>query len=412
MISLPNILGSRFLPPRMHMRKLATGLVFGAFTFVQSLSAAPMITVGDTVGIHVKAESDFQYLSNLTLSTIPSLVKDDALIKLTPGIGLTLFEDSQVTNFHFGAERSFVHFMNETVFNDEPWNLNFNAGYEGYPFGFSVHWDKEELLQNISNPLGGGGGGGALSNSDIVQTIAEQFNVKFNLSFSPKTGFRSGLDWNVTDYSDFAYQDYNSLSFPLTVFYKITPKLETAVGYRYRNSEIANGSEHNDHYLNLNLMGQLTSKTHVQLTLGFQNRNSDYTTSTSSEDSNAFSTSLGVTYQLTEKIQLNAGAFRDFNVGSSIGESIQYTSANLGSQIQFTPTLAFGTKASVWGADYSQIDREDFGVHTTTSFSLAPIDSPWTFRAGYHYDWAEFDINGVTDEYVNHKISLSSAWEY
>lgn len=394
----------------MHMRKLASFSICVALTLVQALHAAPMITIGDTVGIHVRAESDFQYLSNLTLSTTPSLAKDDALIKITPGVGLSLFDGSQVTQFHFGAERSFVHFMNETFFNDEPWNLNMNAGYAGYPFGFSLHWDKREQLQNISDPLGLGGG--ARSDTDIIQTISEQFNMKFDLSFSPKTGFRSGLDWNVTDFSDFAYQDYDSLTFPLTVFYKITPKLETAIGYRYRNTEIANGSEHNDHYLNLNLMGQLTTKTNVQLTLGFQNRNSDYVTVAASDDSNAFSTSLSVAYQLTEKIELNAGAFRDFNVGSSIGESIEYTSANLGSRILFTPTFSFATKVSVWGADYSQINRDDFGVNSNSVFTLAPIDSPWTFRGGYHYDWAEFDVSGVTDEYVNHKISLSSAWEY
>lgn len=159
----------------------------------------------------------------------------------------------------------------------------------------------------------------------------------------------------------------------------------------------------------------MTSKTYLHLTFGFQNRNSDYVGFADSFSSNTFSSNLGVTYNATEKVKLEAGIFRDFNVGATAGESIEYTSAHIGSTFYFTPTVFLGTRASVWNADYSLVNRQDFGVNSRTTLTLAPNDSPWLFRAGYHYDWAEFDFSIVgrsPDEYTNHKISLSTAYEY
>lgn len=391
------------------MRVLGLALFLAGFSLWKPLAAAPMITVGNAVYFHVKADAEYQYLSNLTLSTDPNLVKDDSLFKFTPGLRLSLFEESDLTHFSFGVERSLLHFLTETFFNDEPWRLNMRAGYDGHPFSFSTGWNKAEMLQNISTASGFSS---IRSNSEIVRTIAEQFNINFKFSFTQKTGMRTGLDWSVTDFTNPTYLDYDATSVPLSVFYKFTEKLESSIGYRYRFTEISSGTEHRDHYLNLKLLGHVTPKTDLQLTLGFQNRNSDYFGNPQSLDTNAFSANLGVNYQATGKIGLSAGLFRDFNIGSSLGETIEYTSANVGSNIQISPTFSFAGTASVWKADYSVITREDFGVNGRAGFTFAPTDSVWTFRTGYNFDWAEFDIFNSITEYTNHKVSLSTNWEY
>jgi hypothetical protein len=374
------------------------------------VSSAPMVTLGDAVYLHVKADSEFQYNSNLTLATKRDDVIDDSLLKFTPALRISLFEESKLTRFNFGMERSLLHFLDESYLNDEPWRLNFNAGYDGYPFSFATAWNKAELLQNINNT-------DRQFRGEIVRTVAEQFNVNFQVSFSPKTGMRTGLDFSRTDFASIHYQDYDTTSIPLNVFYKFTEKLEGALGYRYRLTESSYPSEHRDHYINANLLGHITPKMDVRFTLGFQNRNSEYFRFPPlSFDTNAFSANLGVDYQATGKIKLSAGLFRDFNVGSSLGETIQYTAFNAGSDILITPTFTFSTAASVWASDYSRPDptvpkRNDFGANGRVGFTFAPTDSVWTFRSSYAFDWAEFDLGNV-DEYTNHKISLSTTWEY
>jgi hypothetical protein len=159
----------------------------------------------------------------------------------------------------------------------------------------------------------------------------------------------------------------------------------------------------------------MTQKTYLHLTFGFQNRNSDYVIFADSISNNTFSSNLGITYNATEKIKLEAGIFRDFNVSARAGaSSIEYTSANIGSTFYFTPSVFLGTRTSIWNADYSLFDRKDFGINSRTTLTLAPNDSPWLFRAGYHFDWAEFDlvVGKSPEEYTNHKISLSTVYEY
>jgi hypothetical protein len=397
--------------PRALLGRLLKYCIFSCFLSVGTLVSAPMITIGDTASIHVSAEAEFQYLSNVTLATDDAFIVDDAMFKFTPGFSFGLFEESQVTDFTIGANRGMLHFFDHTAFNEEPWGMYMHTGYKGYPFAFSMDWKKQEQLQNITSFP-------ALGNptNDILQTIVEDFQMNFDLSFSPKLGIRTGVQWHITDYKDPIYLDSELFSLPLTFFYKISSKLESSVGYRFRTVESGTSSEHNDHYINLNLIGQVSSKTYLHLTLGFQNRNSDYVSFTDSISSNTFSANLGVTYNATEKLKLESGLFRDFNVGSVDGISVEYTSAYLGSTFYFTPTVFLGTKASVWTAQYDYPnnigERKDFGANSRTVLTLAPNDSPWLYRAGYHFDWAEFEISGSSDNYTNHKISLSTSYEY
>lgn len=410
MSSPENIPTSPYTIARAYMGRLIESSLFTLFLTGNALSSAPMITIGDTATIHVSAEAEFQYLSNVTLATDPAFVVDDALIKFTPGFSFGLFEDSQITDFAIGAERGILQFMDNTVFNDEPWGLYMNTKYKGYPFAFSMDWHKQEQLQNITSFPGLGE-----PTNDILQTVVEDFQMNFDLSFSQKLGIRTGIQWHIQDFTNPIYLDSDLFALPITFFYKISPKLESSVGYRFRNVETGSSAEHSDHYINLNLIGQMTQKTYLHLTFGFQNRNSDYVGFADSISNNTFSSNLGITYNATEKIKLEAGIFRDFNVGATAGESIEYTSANIGSTFYFTPSVFLGTRTSIWNADYSLLERKDFGINSRTTLTLVPNDSPWLFRAGYHFDWAEFDFSVVgqsPDEYTNHKISLSTVYEY
>ena len=372
-----------------------------------SLYCAPMVSIGKHVGLHVEADLEIKSLSNITMAVHSENERSDLVFRFSPGLDFVLFEESSRFEFALGAKRSFIHFLEETDFNDEPWDLGVQTGYNGDLFGVGVFWSNKEVLQNIDFERNGN----ARLENDIVHSNLENLGFKFHIAFSPKTGLRSGMTWNDTDYESF--NDLQSMTLPIDLFYKITPKLDSSIGYRYRMNRslgVSESTKYKDHYLNLSLLGHVTAKTDLQMVVGYQNRDSNNQVIAQGQ-AHSLATNIQLKYMPTEKLHLNTGLFRDFSVGSKEGASIEVTSANAGFDIFFSEAVVLGTNIQVLHSKYST-GRKDLGANGGVTLTVQPRRSHWDFRSGYRYDWNEFKDLGKTLDYKNHNFTLGTSYRY
>lgn len=376
--------------------------------------SAPMISIGPHIAIHMEAEVEAKYLSNITMSVHNDQARDDTILTFTPGLELALFENSPHFELLFGAERDFVHFLDMGQFNDEPWALRFRTGYTGDLFSLKFNWDTRESLQNISSAAQTQTPFHFKYDDDIVVNDVDNLGLNFHIAFSPKTGLRSGFSMNDTAYGYASGKpdtllDYETLAVPLDLFYEITPKLESILGYRYRRVSFANVAGYRDHYVNFGLIGDITAKSDLQVVLGYQNRNRPKQPDTKTQ--HTFAANLNWKYMATERLHFNLGGSRDFGVGSGEGESIELSSAHAGLDLLFTESMILESGVQLMHSKYSS-GRKDLGGNAGTTFNVRPRNSSWEFQGGYRYDWNEFKASGTTYDYKNHNVILGTSWRY
>ena len=187
---------------------------------------------------------------------------------------------------------------------------------------------------------------------------------------------------------------------PLDLFYEITPKLESIIGYRYRKILLEKLPDHNDHYFNFGFVGDVTEKSDLRLTLGYQNRGRK-----GAKDKHSFTANLNWKYKATEKIHLNVGGNRDLLAPVS-APSIEITGTHLGLDIFASHSLMLKTTAQSTAMVLVVRISEELSTLAST------LNSEWEIYSGYRYDWNRFKQYGGAQHYKNHNITVGSSWRY
>ena len=390
--------------------------IVGTWLAFACASAAPMISIGPHVAIHMGAEVESKYMSNITMSVDNANARDDVILTLTPALELALFEESPHFDFRLGSKRDFLHFVQSDHFNEEPWSLNISTGYNGELFGLELHYDVIETLQNISTIAAGQTSQQHIKfDDDIVLDDIENMGFSFNIAFSPKTGMRSGFSLIKNDYRYVSGRpdellDYDVMQIPVDFLYGITPKLESVFGYRFREVSFKGKvPEFKDHYINFGLVGDITAKSDLQLILGYQTRNRS-----GMKAQNSLAANLNWRYMTTERLHFHLGGSRDFDAGSSKADgapSMQVSGINAGFDIFFTPSVVLDSSVRLMHSSYSS-GRKDLGGNVGTMLVVSPRNSNWELQGAYRYDWNAFEAQNSTFDYKNHNVSLRTSWRY
>ena len=76
--------------------------------------------------------------------------------------------------------------------------------------------------------------------NDLVElnTIAGNLGAEYRVS--PKFSFSAGVRYNETEYQTYKDRlaDRETTSFPLNIYYELTPKLDLILGYTYSTTDI------------------------------------------------------------------------------------------------------------------------------------------------------------------------------
>ena len=234
--------------------------------------------------------------------------------------------------------------------------------------------------------------------------------------FTEKLFAELGGDWTYRQYlGDWSrsYSDYNVYSVPVSLLYRVTPKVSVGLTYQYRYTEFEGGSDwakslgnrRNDHFAGVTVRGDILPKLNLSAFVGatYRDMNGIYDTSDTT-----VSCSVTANYELTEKIGLFVTGRRDFGNGASRQSSID-TGCEAGANYLLNQFVSFTTSFAYVNSDYEDMNRNDdeyvarFGVNYKPNKFLT---------LGANYRFLENSSNVAYASYNQHLVDISVAVKY
>lgn len=360
-----------------------------------TLQAVPFLAIGDGAELFVTGTVGVRADDNVFLSTnagrragTPSQVISDTILEITPGLDLTFGKNAQFKG-SFASGVAFSNYSDNGRLDTTLANVNFSSNYDDGKLKLTTAAGYNELNQNAVDIRG-------LTRRD--QTF---FNGGGEISASEKTSVGAKLSFDKVNYKRASYSDTDTLEVPLNVFYKISPKVDLSMGYRYRDTQVQIGSDSQDNYFNIGARGEFSPKLTGSFNVGYNQRSL-----TRGKDEDQFGFNADLAYELTPKTSLNVGASNDFG-----------TSASGAQQKNFSLNGRVSTKLSeVWtvggGLSYRAIDyltRIDDYVEGQISVTYV-VNAYVGISGAYAYRNNSSDLSG--SEFKNNVFSLSANLRY
>lgn len=389
------------------MKKAITSSILLAAAM--SASAAPLVTVGDQLDLFFKGAVIGKWDSNITYASDHNLKKNDysAIFRLGA-------EADYGRNSKFKANVKFyedlTRYADYKEFNSNLAHVAANASYTESAWSVKANFSFDQNYQNSSTT------DWANQNGQLVRFNDWKAGAVASYDFTEKLFAEVGGDWTYRQYlGDWArsYSDYNVYSVPVSLLYRVTPKISVGLTYQYRYTEFEGGSDwakgfgnrRNDHFAGVTVRGDILPKLNLSAFVGatYRDMNGSYDTSDTT-----VSCSVTANYELTEKIGLFVTGRRDFGNGASRQSSID-TGCEAGANYLLNQFVSFTTSFAYTNSDYESSVRNDdeyiarFGVNYKPNKFL-------TLGANYR-----FLENSSTVSYANynqHLVDISIAVKY
>ncbi len=370
-------------------------LAVAAAVMSSSLQAAPFLAIGDGAELFVTGTVGVRSDDNVFLSNdsgrragAASQVVSDTIFEITPGFDLTFGKNAQ-TKGSLSSGVAFSNYSDNGRLDTTLLNINFRSNYDDGKLKLNTAAGYNELNQNSVDIRG-------LTRRD--QTFV---NGGGEVSVSEKTSVAAKLSFDKLNYKRAGYSDTETLEVPLNVFYKVSPKVDMSLGYRYRDTQVQIGSDSQDNYFNVGARGEFSPKLTGSFNVGYNQRSL-----TRGKDQDLFGFEADLAYELTPKTMLNFGASNDFG-----------TSASGDQQKNFSLNGRVSTKVSeVWtlggGLSYRAIDyltRTDDYVEGQISATYV-VNAYVGISGAYAYRNNSSDLRG--SEFTNNVFSLSANFRY
>ena len=248
------------------MKTLRNSLaVLSTFTLLGSLSQASVLQLGEDAQLHVLGDLQYVYEDNLFL--LQNNEVSDRYLVFSPGLELRMAQEGTLSAV-LRYQHSFTRYRDFDSLNGDYSDLSVKARYNSGVVLASAYLDYEELytsLRDVALAVGG---------PVEREEIGAGGNLRYEIS--ELTAFRIGVDYDEVDYELDRYTDYDSLSVPLTFFYKVRPKVDLTGGLRYRNTNTTGPFDYEDLYYFVGAVGELFSPVvFADVSIGFQERDFD-----------------------------------------------------------------------------------------------------------------------------------------
>ncbi len=278
-------------------KHIRLGLI--TLSLVTASQAAPFMAIGDGAELFVTGLLGVRVDDNIFLS---SDGEDDIIFDLNPGVELTFGKGAQLQGVLTLVDAFTVYSDNNGV-NSNLFSGDFVTRYDDgkLKLGFNVGY--HELNQNSFDIRG-------LTRRDVF-TAGGNAEVEV----SQLTSVGAGINFTNEDYKRARYTDSESLTIPLDLFYKWTPKVDLSVGYRYRDYKVDAGADSTDHYFNVGARGEFTPKLTGRFTVGYNQRNVsgvDPITRRRNSDDSQLGMDASLAYEVSPKTNIQFGASNDF----------------------------------------------------------------------------------------------------
>lgn len=272
------------------MKKLISiGLITASLA--ASSYAAPFMAIGDGAELFLTGTLGVRFDDNIYLADNG---EDDIIFDINPGVELTFGKDAQLKGALTLAD-NFANYADNSNLNTNLFQADFLTKYDDgkMKLGFSAGY--HELNQNTFQTRG-------LVRRDVFNAGADG-----EVEISQLTAVGAGVNFVHENYKRSGYTDSDSLTIPLDLFYRWTPKVDLSAGYRYRDYTVDLGEDSTDHYFNIGARGEFTPKLTGRFTVGYNQRDLDR----SGEDS-MLGLDASLAYEISPKTSLQLGASNDF----------------------------------------------------------------------------------------------------
>jgi len=380
------------LSKTMKLQAITTCLLAGT-GFAAGLSAAPAFSLGEGADVFLTGSATAQFNDNIYYDSTNEV--DDLIFIVSPGIELVVGQDPTAGNMSLSYQHQFYFYQDNSEQDDDNGVFSFDASYDGAKISLSAYATYRETDQNFRDanlP-------GVLISREIITA-----GVGGEYILSPKTSFGVGLDYSQTDWELAGLNDNETWSVPVDFFYKMTPKVDASVGYRYRTVENDFSNDYDTHFFNVGLRGELTPKTYASIRVGYEDRSFDNL----DNDNGILSFSGNLTWNPNPKSSYGLSLVREFSSGA----------LNTSEDTRFTVdgTYALNSMWSIFGsASYEISDYDNGRSDDFYSFQFGAAYSPNTylsFSAAYIYYENDSNSTVLDADYQANLFNLTASVRY
>ena len=390
------------LNAHMKMQKSLSSLVTFACA-AATAGAASLLSLGDNAQLHFVGDVALVYEDNVFLD---SREESDFHFEFSPGLELRINSE--------GAASTVLRYQHRFTFYDE-FNgldhdfsdLSFQTNYNSGVVLFNAHASyKEDFSRTFDLD----------ASSDVFETLilrdTLQAGASMKYDLSELTALKVAVDYSENNFEDLVlgdvtipYTDYDTISVPVTFFYKVKPKVNLTAGARYRMTDTSLAEEYDDLYVFVGAVGELFSPViYADLTVGYQQRDGKGGSAT---DSDSASYDLKFIYTGNPKASMWAGISRDYRTSAYNARAYAFSSAAVGAN--YSINKVFGINGSlVYGeSEYEEDVRAEDITMLRFGASYRPNDYV-TVNASYSYR----EVDGNRADYTDGEFRVTASLRY
>jgi len=381
---------------------LFASVVPSTFIAGLSLSAAPLVSIGDNATVHFLGSAKVTSDSNIFRDETDEV--DDIVFSVTPGLELKYGTGASSASFGAVVKYEIRRYDDNGELDTELLNTSAYGKYEGARFKANGNVAYVESKSNT---------GSANVDGDLIEaeTITATFDSEYRLS--QKFKFGAGLKYTDKDYTSFedAVADYQTLALPFDLYYELTPKLDLSAGFTYTDKEVedregapGSGYDSDVYFYNVGLRGDLLPKLTGFVKVGYKTLERD-----GADDKNTMGVDADLTWKVSPKFTNKLMMARDFGIAGN-GSATERSSVRLNSTYTITTQYSVSGVLGYLNRDYQDASgREDDQYEVGGTFSYIPNEF-WRFSAGYTY--LDNDSSDAGQSYEDHRLDLTASLRY
>ncbi len=361
-------------------------------------SAAALVSIGDTANVYFNGSATARYDDNIFLR--PNNEESDLIFIFAPGVELNVGKRANA-NLNLYYREDFYLYEDNSDLDTNVSNIFLDTFLNMPRLDLSFDASFQQLIQPEATLRLFGFDG-------LIERDVYNANFRGEYEISERTSIASGVSGSKVDFdNDIFFNDSESFSIPVTLYYSLTPRFDLSAGYRYRHTDVdrnglANSREYEDHYANVGIRGEVLPKLMGEARVGYQERRVE-----GGGNDDGVSFGLDFSHFLTPKITLLFGGYRDFETGGQ-GQSIDTVGGSLGARYTFNHLLS-----ATAGVNYFERDYDTGRTDDTLDLNVGVSYSPITYvnlSAGYIFRTNDSSVDAL--EFDNNIFNVSASLRY
>lgn len=364
------------------------------------LQGQSVTQLGDNAELHYIADASLVYESNLFLRGARK-VSDQHLV-FSPGVELKMSDEGAGSGF-LRYQHKFTSYSSNSDLNGDFADLEGRISLDSGLMVSQAYVTFRELASNTVD---------ANREGILLERMASSVGGSVKYELSELTAFNVALDYMDVDYDDPFYTDISSTSVPVTLFYKVQPKVNLTTGFRHRTTDTSGGFypsvDFTDTYYFVGAVGELFSPVvYADVSIGYQKR--DYKGLGLEADSGSYD--ITFIYTGSAKATLTAGFSRDYRTSAVGGAAYAFTSASIGGRYKASSRVSVNASVVMGESDYEESLRAEDMTIINFGASYRPNDY-MTVKADWSYSDVDGDVTVGSSDYFNNQVRISAALRY